>query len=295
MGGGAMSEFKFACPVCGQHITADDSTSGGQIDCPTCFQKIVVPQAPASQDTKFILSAAQVAKPRPTVSPPSPLPTSHPRTSISVVVVLVVLVCGAGAALYVFRDHIFKPSRGPVLPSTNAPVAAPAVPAALNTKYPVPTNIAWTLDLAKAVFPEATAAGRIHRSGFLCERATVQGGTVSLRQGKGWPPDLGITLLLKLRPGTELSGRSVAVNPDQPSAPRVFLRWKDDQQEPKSVNFSQGYALKLVFGQPVKDRLPGKIYLCLPDEARSFIAGTFEAEIREPLPPKTKRRRSPRP
>ena len=44
----AMSEFKFACPVCGQHITADSSTSGGQIECPTCFQKIVVPQAPAS-------------------------------------------------------------------------------------------------------------------------------------------------------------------------------------------------------------------------------------------------------
>src|SRR5512143_3766686 len=60
-----MSEFKFACPVCGQHITADASTTGGQIDCPTCFQKIVVPQAPASPDTKLILSAAQVAKARP--------------------------------------------------------------------------------------------------------------------------------------------------------------------------------------------------------------------------------------
>src|ERR1035441_7746205 len=62
----AMSEIKFACPVCGQHITADSSTSGGQLECPTCFQKIVVPHAPGSGDSKFILSAAQVAKPRPT-------------------------------------------------------------------------------------------------------------------------------------------------------------------------------------------------------------------------------------
>ena len=80
----AMSEFKFACPVCGQHITADSSTSGGQIECPTCFQKIVVPQAPGVQDTKFILSATQVAKPRPTsadaasqLGPLQPLSSPH--------------------------------------------------------------------------------------------------------------------------------------------------------------------------------------------------------------------------
>ena len=53
-----MREFKFACPVCGQHITADATASGGQIACPTCFRNIVVPQAPASEDTKFILAAA---------------------------------------------------------------------------------------------------------------------------------------------------------------------------------------------------------------------------------------------
>ena len=106
----AMSEFKFACPVCGQHITADSSTSGGQIECPTCFQKIVVPQAPASQDTKFILSASQVGKPRPAsvegASQLGPLRASSPRSSILAAVVLVLLLGAAGAALFVFRDQI---------------------------------------------------------------------------------------------------------------------------------------------------------------------------------------------
>src|SRR5712671_1173492 len=60
-----MSEFKFACPVCGQHITADSKTSGSKLDCPTCFQKIIVPQAPASGFSKLIMSASQVGKPRP--------------------------------------------------------------------------------------------------------------------------------------------------------------------------------------------------------------------------------------
>ena len=42
----AMSEFKYACPVCGQHIKCDSSQSGTTMECPTCFQKIIAPQAP---------------------------------------------------------------------------------------------------------------------------------------------------------------------------------------------------------------------------------------------------------
>src|SRR6266436_5752765 len=102
-----MSEFKFACPVCGQHITADSSTSGGQLECPTCFQKIVVPQAPASGDAKFILSAAQVAKPRPTQNGAqlAPLQPSRARVWMPIVVLLLLLLCVIAAALFVFRGR----------------------------------------------------------------------------------------------------------------------------------------------------------------------------------------------
>ena len=99
--GEAMSEFKFACPVCGQHITADSSTSGGQIECPTCFQKIVVPQAPASAETKFILSAAQVGKPRPASTNGTSLSESTPRARamqpVTVIAAVLLVVCAAGA------------------------------------------------------------------------------------------------------------------------------------------------------------------------------------------------------
>src|SRR6266853_1165674 len=107
-----MSEFKFACPVCGQHITADSTTTGTQIECPTCFQKIVVPQAPATADPKFILSAAQVAKPRPG-SQNGVAPLEKPSSTKDLLAwAAVVLVLGAaGAALFIFRDRIFKPSQ----------------------------------------------------------------------------------------------------------------------------------------------------------------------------------------
>ncbi|HOX55382.1 MAG TPA: hypothetical protein P5205_01415 [Candidatus Paceibacterota bacterium] len=294
-----MSEFKFACPVCGQHITADASTSGGQIDCPTCFQKIVVPQAPGSQETKFILSASQVAKPRPVAaegrSGLGPLGRSTERTSLAALVALLLLLGGAGAALYVFRDRIFKPALKPPPAATNAVALTSNAPVAINPTHPIPTNIAWTLEPAKATIPETTAAGSIHGSGFLCERTTVQGGILSLRQGRAWPPDLGITLIFPVRPGEELTGKTIEIAPGHPRPLRIVLRWKDEQQESITETFRDGYVLKISFGQPAEGRLPGRLYLGLPDAARSFVAGTFEAEIRKPQPPKSGSPKSPRP
>ena len=259
-----MSEFKFACPVCGQHITADTSTSGGQIECPTCFQKIVVPQAPASVDSKFILSASQVAKPRPTTAPAAATPeTARPSPSrmyVPVIAALVILLFAAGAVLFVFRDRLFKSTRA-----------------------------TWSLDLKKAVFPETKVAGRVHGRSFAPDYASLEGGTFSLRQGEGWPPESGITILLAGRRGEDFAGKTVEVAPGQPSpVPRVIVRWKDEQHQPGKQDVASGYALKLAFSQPADGRLPGQIYLCLPDETKSFVAGTFDATLRKPKggPPK---------
>ena len=46
--------------------------------------------------------------------------------------------------------------------------------------------------------------------------------------------------------------------------------------------------MKLDFGKVVGGRIPGKIYICLPDEAKSYVAGTFQAEILRPAPPNQK-------
>jgi len=41
-----MSEFKFSCPHCEQHIQCDDKFSGKQIQCPGCNHLIVIPASP---------------------------------------------------------------------------------------------------------------------------------------------------------------------------------------------------------------------------------------------------------
>jgi DNA-directed RNA polymerase subunit RPC12/RpoP len=288
----AMSEFKFACPVCGQHITADSSTSGGQIQCPTCFQKIIVPQAPASGDAKFILSAAQVGKPRPVSANPDsaldPYRSSPARQSFMAAAVLLLLVGAAGATVFVFREKIFKSSATQTAPGTKQAEnhADPIVP---RTVYPIPTNFNWTLDLTNVDFPDVAASGSIHGSGFFCERATLTGGNLTMRQGKGKTSDLGFTVAFFAQQGEDLSRKTVEITADRiPPLPRVTLRWKDDQDKVISRNIPNGYALKVVFGEAANGRIPGKLYLCLPDESKSFIAGNFEADIRKPPPPKPK-------
>lgn len=285
-----MSEFKFACPVCGQHITADSGNSGGQIECPTCFQKIVVPQAPTNPDSKFILSASQVGKPRPVGAANGEQLASDPnadrRKSLIATIVLVALICAVGGAAYAFRAKIFRSSRDRAQAQANAPGKKPAPPPRI---YPIPTNINWTLDLSEATIPEATAVGEIHASGFFCERATLQGGHLTLRQGRSGPADLGITVELFAQQGEDLAGKTVEIQPDRaPPLPRVVLHWKDQQQKAATRKIIGGYALKVSFGAAANGRIPGKIYISLPDENKSFVAGTFNAEIRKPNPPKHK-------
>jgi hypothetical protein len=141
------------------------------------------------------------------------------------------------------------------------------------------------MDLAKAVVPDAPAAGTVHGDGFLCEKAVLQGGTLSLRQGKVWPPDLGISIHLFATQAVDLNGKTLIVRPDRPPpVPSVTVRWKDEQKQPASAHIDSGYALRVVFGQASEGRMPGKIYIALPDESKSFAAGTFDALIRTPPP-----------
>jgi hypothetical protein len=280
-----MSEFKFACPVCGQHIKCDSAKSGSQMECPTCFRKIVVPQAPAGADSKFILTAAQVqSRPVPKnrdAGVEAGAPGSSSRATLVFGIVLVVVACAAAGAVFVFRDKIFKRSGATGDPRTNSSARlAPTPP------EPVDPGTNWTLSLADRQFPQTPASGFINRRSFALEKATVQGGLLAFRQGSKTPRELVLLIHLFARQGEDLAGQSVNIEASRTNAPKVVLRWKDDPPQLATQNIREGYALRLEFGQVSGGRLPGKIYLCTPDDAKSWVAGTFEAEIRKPSPPK---------
>jgi hypothetical protein len=277
-----MSEFKFACPVCGQHITCDSRSSGTQMECPTCFRKLVVPQASKAGSPNLVLTASEVStRPLPQSGAVELLGASKKQFPFAAVAFLIVLSAVAGGA-YMFRDQILKAVQ-------NGPPAGKDSASKKTRKVVAPpaNDTNWTLHLANVKFPETPAAGRIRGDDFLVQRATLQGGTLNFRQGANWPPELGLTVNLFANRGEDLAGQAIQIEATRTNAPRVVLRWKNDLQEPATKSFHTGYALRLEFGQASGTRMPGKIYLCTPDEAKSYLAGTFTAEIRKPSPPKT--------
>ena len=102
-----MSEFKFACPVCGQHMMCDASHGGSVMECPTCFQKIVAPQAPAP-DAKFILTGTKLTEKKILVRDAVPLASvAKNQLPTAIILFLVALFLAAGAGIYYFRAQLF--------------------------------------------------------------------------------------------------------------------------------------------------------------------------------------------
>ena len=282
-----MSEFKFACPVCGQHITADSSTSGTPLECPTCFQTLIVPPAPAFGDRKLVLTAAKASSGRQAVSKESGAgakPTKLQGLKTSVLPLLLLIATG-GVALLLWHSQLTNLANRLADRATRSETQT-AAPSAFHSPHPIPTDVSWTLNATNAPIPNGEVVGSVHGNGFLCERAVLKGDRLSLRQGPAGPPELGITVSLVGRRPEELSGKTIFVSPTAPvSAPRVVLRWKNDQQEPVTQHIHSGYAMKLSFGRITDGRIYGRIYIALPDEQKSFAAGNFVAEISRPTEP----------
>ncbi len=283
-----MSEFKYACPVCGQHIRCDSSQTGAVMDCPTCFQKIIVPQAPANADPKFIITGTQYVEKK-TSAPVTAGGVVAPEKNFPMaVVVLLVLALAAGATVFAFRGKIFNVggSAAPVngLASTSSAQPGATKPPPKPPPVAPPANDTnWMLELGAAAIPETTAAGRIHGQNFIIERANFQNGTLTLRAGTRGPVEFGVTLNFEGATPEALAGKSFNVATNVDRAARVTLRWKEgDAAQKQSVD--NGYALRLEFGAQANNHLPGKIYLCTPDAEKSYLMGTFSANIIKPKP-----------
>jgi hypothetical protein len=274
-----MSEFKFACPVCGQRMAVDSSATGAQVECPTCFQIVIVPKAP-TVGSKYQLSATQYLKP--VILPPLPKPAAPvvPQRKYAVLIFALILICAASVALLIREKIIRSQPEQAKAGSTNA--------------VPLAVSPLWTLDLTNAVFPDEAAAGEIHGRNFVCRQAVLQNGLLILRVEPGWQSKMTANIFVSTNAFSTnaakiLCGKSFVVGTNHAGfAPGVSLFWRDGDLRVMEM-FTNDFAMRLEFGSISNNKLPGKIYLCLPDVTKSYVAGTFTAEIQTFPPP----RRSP--
>src|SRR5450432_792604 len=118
-----MSEFKFACPVCGQHMQCDSSQGGTVMECPTCFQKITAPHAPASDEQKFIITGTKKSERPASIIPAANFAPAKKGFPGTLVVVIIFILIGVAVA-FIYRGTIFKSANPPAVP-TNSSSSSP--------------------------------------------------------------------------------------------------------------------------------------------------------------------------
>jgi hypothetical protein len=107
------------------------------------------------------------------------------------------------------------------------------------------------------------------------EDSYIENGVLTLRLGKDVTTDLEVKVTLPGSPWETPAGKNFKVmEAGGAGTPQVVLAWPSEQK------FTDKYGMMLEFGQEKDKKLPGKIQLNLPDETKSHVAGTFEADIR---------------
>ena len=142
--------------------------------------------------------------------------------------------------------------------------------------------IQWRDDLGGARIPSGPPQGRIRGIEFKPDRVELQGSQLTIRQGADFFADREFKVLMS-GPQKALQGRKFAVQEDTDfgKSPHVHMSWRPKGETmPKTRMYMEGYLMRLEFGRISSGRIPGKIYLCIPDFKRSFVAGTFSAVVK---------------
>jgi len=141
---------------------------------------------------------------------------------------------------------------------------------------PVP---AWEADVTASSIPAAAANGMVHGVAFKIDDASISHGILHLKQGTDFFADQEFAVFTFVMRGP-LDGKKFVVKPaGGVGQPHVHLKYKvAGKHTPEIEIFTKGYTMQLEFGTASGKKLPGKIYLCLPDTAKSFVVGTFEAD-----------------
>ncbi len=135
----------------------------------------------------------------------------------------------------------------------------------------------WTLDLKAMKFGDGAVDGRVMGAEFKPNKIQLLNTGLSLRTDTD-----NIHIFLNLKPGQGIEGESFEWKPEPQEGqvnPAVHVHM--NSLKPPGIQASaKGYALRLEFGKETGGKIPSKIYLCLPDDKKSWVAGCFTIDIR---------------
>ena len=141
---------------------------------------------------------------------------------------------------------------------------------------------AWEKDQSKHAIPTTAVKGRIAGADVTPE-VGIEGDELTFRALKPGTQTVERSVKLKLapmlvagQPIPQVTGREWKVPFDALAGPGTPEVWREVADKGPHV-YPSGYALTLELGARKGGKVPGKIYLSLGDEEKTFLAGTFEA------------------
>ena len=128
----------------------------------------------------------------------------------------------------------------------------------------------WTMDMISMKFPKGHASGKVAGNDFKLEWAKYNGATLEIKEQGGRTKFM---IFLFLDKGVTLDGKVFTISPDMRNnkMPHIHIHART-----KAWALSANYAMRLEFGATKDGKTTGKIYLCLPDDDKTYIAGTIE-------------------
>ncbi len=206
------------------------------------------------------------------------------KSIVQILVLVLLIVVGAGVylsqqegGLDFVRELI---GLGPSEPPKTVPPKR-VHKAAAPTPKPAPRPVAKAKP--EPEIPDRLASGQIFKAAFAVESADIENGVLTLRQ-EGGPVPTEVIVNLRTQSWQVPAGRNFDIAPTAaagPDSPMVRVRWRESgEKEFRERDFTDKLSLKLELAKLQDRKLPGKIRLELPDEDKSQIAGTFNAELR---------------
>ena len=85
------------------------------------------------------------------------------------------------------------------------------------------------------------------------------------------------------RLGPSITGQDYEVQPadDDGDIQHVKMTWNEGDVI-QSATFNKGCGMKLHFDEVKNRKVAAKIYLCFPDDSKSYVTGSFEVRLARP-------------
>ena len=195
-------------------------------------------------------------------------------------ITMLVLLAAAAAGVYLFPDEAGK-ALGFVTRFFEERLAEPQAPPpnAAERRPAAGAPAGRRVRPSAAAIPTHPAKGQVRGAPFVVDGARIENAVLTLFQGKDGSAEMLLTIAPVGMTWEAPAGTTIKVAEKAAGAPRVQLSWKEEGKL-RHEQFGENYTLQLEFETEKNGKLPGRISLVLPDEGRSTVAGTFEAEIR---------------